>query len=42
MENSITAEVDKTTKTTVQKLYSDDYLSDNAVHFDAILNARKT
>jgi hypothetical protein len=42
MDNSINAEVDRTTKTTVQKMYSDDYLSDNAVHFDAILNCRRT
>ena len=38
----MTAEVDRTTKTTVEKLYSDDYLADNAVHFDTVLNCLKT
>ena len=42
MENSMTADVDRTTKTTVQKMYSDDYLSDNAVHFDCVLNSKRT
>ena len=41
-ENSMTAEVDRTTKTTVQAMYNDDYLSDNAVHFDTVLNCRHT
>ena len=41
-ETSMTAEVDRTTKTTVQAMYSDDYLSDNAVHFDTVLNCRNT
>ena len=40
--NSITTDVDRTTKTSVQKMYSDDYLSDNAVHFDAVLNSKNT